>query len=238
VSRQEVHVEELLRLPFPLPDALQKPGRAWEIVRDVSRIVTSAAEQAAAPFVDRIGLVRVASESCEKLIDEYFDILAVENALIEDTVHVTIPSVRPTRARPLVPTIHPSQQQRDSYMKRLCETLNTWARKGPFVIQGQSGASAQLGIGVAVLEKTRNDQAPSELMEDLNDVVAALERVRVAASQKVNSVELIRGVKIFDRNRLYIVKPIGQRFWTQTAALNDADEIAGTILMHIPEGAA
>jgi hypothetical protein len=91
---------------------------------------------------------------------------------------------------------------------------------------------------VAVLEKTRNDQAPSELMEDLNDVVAALERVRVAASQKVNSVELIRGVKIFDRNRLYIVKPIGQRFWTQTAALNDADEIAGTILMHIPEGAA
>jgi hypothetical protein len=47
-------------------------------------------------------------------------------------------------------------------------------------------------------------------------------------------VEIIRGIKIFDGDRLYLVKPIGQRFWTQTAALNDADEIAGTILMHTP----
>ena len=39
------------------------------------------------------------------------------------------------------------------------------------------------------------------------------------------------GVMVFDSNRLYVVKPIGQRFWTQTAAMNDADEIAGTILM-------
>jgi hypothetical protein len=37
---------------------------------------------------------------------------------------------------------------------------------------------------------------------------------------------------VFDSNKLYVVKPIGQRFWTETAALNDADEIAGTILMH------
>jgi len=35
-----------------------------------------------------------------------------------------------------------------------------------------------------------------------------------------------------------VVKPIGQRFWTQTAAMNDADEIAGTILMRSPKGDA
>jgi len=40
------------------------------------------------------------------------------------------------------------------------------------------------------------------------------------------------------RNSLYIVKPIGLRFWTQTAALNDADEIANTILMHTSQGEA
>lgn len=43
---------------------------------------------------------------------------------------------------------------------------------------------------------------------------------------------------VFDRKRLYMVKPIGQRFWTQTAAMNDADEIAGTILMRSSEGDA
>jgi hypothetical protein len=35
-----------------------------------------------------------------------------------------------------------------------------------------------------------------------------------------------------------VVKPLSQRFWTETAALNDADEIAGSILMHSPEGVA
>ena len=40
---------------------------------------------------------------------------------------------------------------------------------------------------------------------------------------------------VFDQDSLYVVKPIGQRYWSQTAALNDADEIAGTILMH-PHG--
>ena len=42
VTRQQVHVDELRRLPFPLPDAQPEPRRAWQIVREVARIVTSA----------------------------------------------------------------------------------------------------------------------------------------------------------------------------------------------------
>ena len=63
-----------------------------------------------------------------------------------------------------------------------------------------------------------------------------LERLREVTSQKLSSFELIRGAKVFDGDRLFLVKPIGQRFCTETAALNDADEIAGTILM-APQGA-
>lgn len=48
----------------------------------------------------------------------------------------------------------------------------------------------------------------------------------------MNTFELARGVKVFDGDRLYIVKPLSRRYWTETAALNDADEIAGSILMH------
>lgn len=63
------------------------------------------------------------------------------------------------------------------------------------------------------------------------DMLAALENLRKAAPQKHNTLDLVRGVMAFSGNRLYVVKPIGQRLWTQTAAMNDADEIAGTILM-------
>lgn len=67
------------------------------------------------------------------------------------------------------------------------------------------------------------------------DMLAALDVVREAATQKNNTLDLVRGVMAFSGNRLYLVKPIGQRHWTQTAAINDADEIAGTLLMRSPK---
>jgi hypothetical protein len=239
VSRQEVHVEELLRLPFPLPGKTANPRKARELVKEVARIVTSAAERASEDFADREGLVRAASESIEALMVEYFDILPMEKALIDDTVCVIIPSVRPTRKRLVVPTIIPSnEKQRDDYTKWLCDTLNEWAKSGPFVVRGRATASAKLGIGVTVLQKTRSGKVAPAPPDDLGDLLAALDRLRKVTSQKLNTFELIRGAKVFDRDSLYVVKPIGQRFWTQTAALNDADEIAGTILMQTSKGTA
>jgi hypothetical protein len=237
VSRQEVHVEELLRLPFPLPDAMPSPARAWKIVKTVAQIVTAAAEEARAGLADREGIIEIASDSIETLLDTYFDILTIEKTLIDDTVHIIIPSVRPTRRRPVVPTIIPSkQEQRDDYIERLCDTLNGWAKNGPFAVQGHAMVSSKLGIGVAVLQKTRLGEIAPKSPEDFADLIIQLNRLRDVAAQKFSTFELIRGAKVFDRDRLYVVKQIGQRFWTQTAALNDADEIAGTILMHTPQG--
>jgi hypothetical protein len=235
VSRQEVHVEELLRLPFPLPDTLPDPRRAWEIVRQVSRQVTSAAAKARDAFADpqRLALVRDTEDDVEILIDEYFDVLPLEKAVLEDTLRVIIPSVRPTRGRSAVPTIDPSkEQQRDDYTKRLCETLNSWAKTSQFVVQGRSIGSPNLGIGLAILQKTRNREDALSGAEEFGNILAALALFRDVTSHTFNVVDLPRAAKVFDRDCLYVLKPIGQRFWTQTAALNDADEIAGSILMH------
>ena len=70
-----MHVEEVLRLPFPLPDDQPDPRRSWEIVREVARIVTDAANRADADLADRPGIVRSASEAIEPLVDKYFDVL-------------------------------------------------------------------------------------------------------------------------------------------------------------------
>lgn len=239
ISRQEVHVEELLRLPFPLPDVMPSPQRAWEIVENVGQLVTSAATKANEDLANREDIVRVASESIETLIDEYFDILSVEKALIDDTVRVIIPSVRPSRASLIIPTIKPSsEKQQGEYVKRLCDTLNGWAKNGPYMVRGIATASERLGIAVAVLEKSLTGETAFEAGGDLDDLLVALGRFRKTASRSLNTFELIRGAKVFEGNRLYLVKPIGQRFWTETAALNDADEIAGTILMQTPQGVA
>lgn len=195
--------------------------------------MTSAAAKAADDFANRKGLVQGADADTRQLIDEYFDVLPTERVLVEDTLRVIVPSTRPSRNRQDVPTITPSgADQRDEYTRRLCGTLNGWAKSGPFIVQGSAVASTRIGMGVVVLQKTRRDEPGPGQVGDLGDLLVVLEHLRQVTTRTINTVEIIRGIKVFDGDTLYLVKPIGQRFWTQTAALNDADEIAGTILMH------
>ncbi len=238
VSRQEVHVEELLRLPFMRPEAMEDSQRAWEIVREVARIVDDATTRAGEFLSNREELIQTADQAVEPLLDEYFDILPIEKILIDDTLKLIIPSLRPSQKKKIVPTIYPGNpQQRADYIEQLCQTLNAWSKNGQYVVRGQTIASEKLGTAVAVLQKTlavNNLEAP----KISDDLLAALARLRKASSRKLNTFELFRGAKVFDHNSLYVVKPIGQRFWTQTAALNDADEIAGTLLMYVPKEVA
>jgi hypothetical protein len=238
ITRQQVHVDELLRLPFFVPDQSKDPSRSLKIVDEIVNLVTDATKRAGSDLVDRQQIVREASEAIEPLVEEYFDIIPHEKVLLDDTARFTIPSVLPTRRRSSIPTIEPSSDaQRELYTRMLCETLNGWSKSGRFAVEGRVAGSGKLGIAVAALHKRRStDVGPS--MPDIADLLPALDRIRKAASQKLNTLELLRGAKVFDRDHLYVVKPIAQRFWTQTAALNDADEIAGTILMEAPQRAA
>jgi len=231
ISRQRVGVDELLRLPFPLPESLSDPQHARKIIEDVARIYTETVAAADDPFIDRGALVKESRVSIEALVSEYFDILSFERILIDDTVRVTIPSTRPTRSRRVVPTVKPStREQLNLYAERLSVTLNAWAKEG-VDFHGHATASTNLGIGVAVLEKHVSERKDYAFPYDINDLLGTLDRLRDASSQPLNTFELMRGIKVFERDRLFIVKPISQRFWTETAALNDADEIAGSILM-------
>jgi hypothetical protein len=195
--------------------------------------VTSTAKRAQQPFANREELIRSAEDSIDPLLDEYFDILPDEKLLICDTVNVIIPSFRPTQKRSRVPTLEPATaEQRDSYKNRLVDTLSGWA-DGQFAVRGQVSVSASVGIGLTVLEKIKRTET-TPILQPETDLIRALERLRRTITQRFNAFEMARGIKVFEGNRLYIVKPLSQRFWTQTAALNDADEIAGSILMHAP----
>jgi hypothetical protein len=237
ISRQEVHVEEILRLPFPLPEQQPDPNRSRQIVREVAKIVDGAAHNADDDFANRAGIVQAAGRKIEPLVEEYFDVLPPEKLLISDTVNVIIDSARPTRARPLVPTLKAANDaQRTAYRDRVCEMLNGWAKGGPFAVRGQVQASELLGIGIVVLEKVEREQAARPMYDNSKGLIQLLDNVRKAIPTKHATLDVVRGVMVFSGNQLYVVKPIGQRFWTQTAAMNDADEIAGTILMRSPKG--
>lgn len=232
VGRPKVHAEELLRLPFPFPDQQPNPTRAWQIVEAVAGIVDDAARKASSDFTDRPGIIRSADSAIASLIDEYFDVLPLEKPLIEDTLKITIPSIQPTHRRMPVPTVVPSTAtQRDAYVDRVCAMLNGWAKKGNVKVQGTVYGSDQMGIGMAVLEKVDKASTKPSTNSNGHDILKALDHLRRTYPQRLATLDVVRGLLVFDKNKLYVVKPIGQRHWTQTAAMNDADEIAGTILM-------
>jgi hypothetical protein len=230
IYRPEIHVEELLRLPFPLPDDSDDPKRCWAIVQEVAMAVTNAMKRAAAGLTDREGVVRSAYASIENLIEEYFDIDAIERALIADASSIVIPSIQPSRSTPNIPTLKQSSQAfRDSYTTLLCDRLNGWAKQ-EYRVHAKTLADSSIGVGMVVLEKTKRDEKPKHLAAIDGELLKVINGLQHTAAKKHGTFEIVRGLKVFWKNLLYITKPLGQRFWTSTAALNDADEIAATIL--------
>ena len=120
---------------------------------------------------------------------------------------------------------------REQYVDMLCRTLNDWAREGPYRIHGRTHASSSSGVAVVILDRTRNGPPPAEVESDGAALMTVLDRLQRTFAKELGSIELLRGVKVFDKETLYLFKPLAQRFWTRTAALNDADDIAATVLM-------
>jgi hypothetical protein len=231
--RPEGHVEEVLRLPLPFPHQQSKVKRSQAIVKKVANIVTACSARVSTNFITRSSAIQAASVEIESLVDEYFEIQPLEKVLIADTLAIVIPSIQPTQARMPVPTVkHSIEAQREAYKNRVCEMLNGWANGTKYIVRGRTLAASNFGVAMAVLEKVNRSEAAMPMNDTGSDILESLARLRKIASSNHGTLDPIRGLMVFEKNQLFVVKPIGQRYWTESAALNDADEIAGTILMH------
>jgi hypothetical protein len=225
-------LHQLLTVPFLFPEQTARPERAAAIVEAISRTVSEATDRARSDFADREQIVLQAQGRANEFIYEYFDVDEVERTLVEDTVSIIIPSTRPSRASNDIPTLkRSSPERRNRYTDVLCRTLNSLAEGGRYRVMGSVRFSDESGVGVVILAKLHTDAAESVQEPHSEDLVPLLNHLHEVFKRQLGSIEMVRGLKVFDQNRLYIVKPLNQRFWTDTAALNDADEVAATILM-------
>ena len=233
---EEVHVNEFLRLPFPLPNQQPNPKRYQSIINKVASIVDNAASQAKENFLARPNAVEVATAKIEPLLEEYFDIEPSERTLVEDTLNILLPSIQPSQASMPVPTITPSSSaEQETYVQLVCETLNMWATKSQYTVRGNATSSAALGLGIVHFKKVKQGDQERPLEPTGRDIIEVFDRLRLSIPSSQRSLDPMRELIVFDGDNLYVVKPIGRRYWSKTAALNDADQIAGTILMHAYE---
>ena len=233
IERSEVEVAELLRLPFPLPEETSSPEQAKKLFKRVAQSIDAFARREEAILEDRKGLVHVLQTECNKLLYEYFALDETEQALVEDTVSMAMESILPPRASTKLPTLKESSlEYRRQYTNLLCETLNDWTRGGPYHFTAQVESSSGSGMAVVILDRARIGDGKAGISSERPDgLLPVLKRLQQTFKTDIGSVELLRGVKVFDQDSLYLFKSLDQRFWSRTAALNDADEIATTVLM-------
>ncbi len=238
VMRDRVFNEEMLRLPFAFPDLGQTGAEKRRIVAEAYSIIRDGAAQSSKELCNRADLVESVDAKLAPLVEQYFGISDSERELVNDTISISKPSTRPTRARLSVPTVKESSQpQRVRFVEHICELLNRWSSRGSQGVRGQVIVSKNSGVALAVFEKVDRSLISQPMRPEEGSLAETVERLRRIATDKRVALELVRGIKVFDRNRLYVLKPLDQRNWTLTAAMNDADEIAGSLLTQSAEHA-
>ena len=170
----------------------------------------------------------------DRLVFDYYGVDDWEQALVEDTVRLWIPSATPRRDD-LPPTLQPSTKtERQTYGRQLIECLNAWAKGSDRRVTARIVRCADAGLAIVQLTRAPVAAAQSATpeVESPKELDRILERVRRILNHGGLNLRYRRNLKVFAGDDLYILKPQSKRYWCRTAALNDADEIAAAILSH------
>ena len=239
-ERDKVHLTELLRLPFPLPENCRDKTRAARIVADVAKRIREAHKRIAIAPLNlsvREDVIAAAKREIEPWVFEYFGVTVTERILIEDTVKLFIPSSTPGTLDGEIPTLDDSsEKERTEYANQLCQTINTWGRGKGQLLSARGCIAERFGLSLLVLTKGKTKAGYTEAAapDEVSKAIAGIEKAITVEHRKL---AYARGFTLFERDRAYVLKPLARRHWTRTAALNDADAMFAAMLEPAPRRA-
>jgi len=231
-ERDKALFTELLRVPFFPPEDAQDPSAARSIISEAADAIRGFEKEL------RTGRWKIGREEetrrlrrdiLEPLVRQYYGIDEYEAMLIEDTLRLVIPSSTPDESAANIATLkRPGPEQCRDYAEVLCEMLNHFGTGSKFRVKGR----VLLGNPYSVVKLSLATRAGRTVPIDEagHELAAALKRLRPALDRPSGQFVFCQDLKIFDGDDLYALKPMYQRFWSKTAALNDADKIAGALL--------
>jgi hypothetical protein len=226
-------LEELLALPFPLPSDMRDTQGSQKIVAKCAGILRALRTELVAPQnqLRRESLVATAQKQINALVYSYFGICEWERHLIEDTVAVFRPSSTPSSLdAPKLFTVKPSSpKDRKDYAQVLVSTFKGWTRSQTKTwVTINLAPLAELAVmtfGVGGRNAGFNEVTAEARVEEL------LQRISQSSARPALGVfQRVRGFAFFEGQKVHLIKPLNRRYWTKTAALNDADEIISTMM--------
>jgi hypothetical protein len=232
IERDIARLEEMLELPFPLPERMPDPIKATAIVGECAAVMLQLQQTFARNknILSYAPAVKEAKQQVTKLVYDYFGLSTWERYLIEDTVRVFRRSSQPGSiySENLI-TAKPSRPpHRKAYAETLLSTFRGWSRtKKPLWAQSYIASKwdmAFITFGVGGGARPYRE-APAE-----KRVEALLSRIRESMAADGSVFRCMRGFAFYEGSKVHLLKPLSRRFWTRTAALNDADEILAQML--------
>jgi hypothetical protein len=231
-ERDKVLFYELLSMPFFLPEDAPDPKKARKIVDAAAQKINRFEQELKkGKWLEgqRENEAKKVRTELEPLVRDYYDIDEYEAMLIKDTLDLSIKSSTPGETTKDIPTLKKASSEKcEIYTKTLCEMLNHFGKGSSFKVAGEIIRGEPYSIvHVSLTNKSDTKIKKSDASDRLKNIFNRMESL---LSQKEDSFAFCRNLKVFDGDNLYILKPMQMRFWSRTAALNDADEIAGAIL--------
>lgn len=245
IEREVVRWDEVLKLPFPVPDDAPS-DKAASIVRKVADLLRASRDRLLAQQdrLDNDGWLGLRANETERLqpktnrlVYEYFGLLENEQWLVEDTVNIYWKSATPNSADEVaIPTLIPIDQCNgipgygdglQTYADALATTLNSWAidQNSHWRVYAEGGIDKSSGLAMVSLmigNKERDFRITLLIHEVWKSIFEKTRKRQHTLSEQ-------RQVLIFEEGIFRILKPSSLIHWTRSSALNDADHIYSQI---------
>ena len=232
IERDIARLKEILELPFPLPEDTPNPRRSENILRSCAQRLRKLYTdlQRKEYLLRRESLIQDAQSDLYKHVCDYFEICEWEQDLIRDTVEIFRPSSTPgsLESKTLFTASPSTPEHRMAYAETLVKTFRGWSSTKRHL---RASASVLDRVGLALVTLAINDRAKNYTEsfsgDELGQVLAS---IRKTSAQNGVMFSRLRGLVIYEPDRVHILKPLNLRHWTRTAALNDADEILARMM--------
>jgi hypothetical protein len=232
IERDIARLEEILEIPFPLPEDTSNPEKSQTIIHSCAKRLRELKADLARPelLLHRESLVEAARQELYVLVCKYFEISQWEQQLISDTVDIFRPSSTPGAldSKQLLTPRRSSLTNRQQYSETFVRTFRKWSSAvRDFSASTTLAESLNLGLFTFRIEDRPRDYAETQSTDQL---AAVLAKIRRSSSQNGTLFTRLRGFVFYEPDRVHILKPLARRHWTNTAALNDADEILSRMM--------
>ncbi len=231
-DRDRVSLSDVGNFPFYLPDRHPDPPEARKIVKELAGFVREIEKTNVLMREQRWQALRPAAEA--KLM-KYFGLNESAQAIVQETVEVVLPAVRPYGMSDVFERAgrRASDETIHCYVDTLLAELEAWrdARKGKgkFLVgallteRQRSGPFGIVRVHVGSSRKSKTEILRQE--STVNAVLAELRARKMLPLSLSDDLYFVADTVIVSGDTVFLIKPQNERSWLRRQALRDAERI-------------